>query len=160
MKQLIYITFFAILLTGCATAKQTAQRKSEREAKELIEFANKYIGTHYVAGGTTPKGFDCSGFVQYSFKNSIGYSLPRTTKEQAKIGTEVKKKKLKQGDLVFFKGKNDKSKDIGHVGIVTKANKGEFYFIHAASSGVRVDNSKSSYYKTRYIKARRIIGSQ
>ena len=141
MKQLIYIVFFAILLTGCSTSKQTAQRKSKREVKELIEFANKHVGTRYVPGGTTPKGFDCSGFVQYSYEN-IGYSLPRTTKDQAKVGTKVKRKELKSGDLVFFKGKDDKSKGIGHVGIVTKANKGEFSFIHAANSGVRVDNSK------------------
>ena len=160
MKHTIYIVFFAILLTGCSTSKQAAQKKAEKEAEELIEFANKYIGTRYLSGGTTPKGFDCSGFVQFTYKK-IGYSLPRTTKKQAETGTNIEKKNLKPGDLVFFKGKNNKSKDIGHVGIVNKANKkGEFNFIHASNSGVRIDNSKSSYYKIRYIKARRIIKRQ
>ena len=160
MKQIIYIVFFVILLTGCSTFKQAGRRKSEKEAKELIEFANKYIGTRYLSGGATPKGFDCSGYVQFTYKK-IGYSLPRTTKEQAKIGVEIKKINLKTGDLVFFKGKNNKSKDIGHVGIVTEADKkGEFKFIHASSSGVRIDNSELNYYKIRYVKARRIIGSQ
>ena len=150
-----------ILLTGCSTSKQAVQRKSEKKAKELIEFANKYIGTSYSYGGTTPKGFDCSGFVQFTYKE-IGYPLPRTTKEQAKIGTEVKKKNLKSGDLVFFKGKNNKSKNVGHVGIVTKADKrGEFNFIHVSTnSGVKIDSSELGYYKVRYVKARRIIGSQ
>jgi len=161
LKQIIYIVFLVILLTGCSTSKQIAQRKSEKEAKELIEFASKYIGTRYLYGGDTPKGFDCSGYVQFTYRG-IGYSLPRTTKEQAKIGAEIKKKKLKAGDLVFFKGKNNKSKDIGHVGIVTEADKkGEFRFIHASTSnGVRIDNSELNYYKIRYVKARRIIGSQ
>ena len=148
------------MLTGCMTSKQAAQRKLEKEAKELIEYAGKYINTPYLSGGDTPKGFDCSGFVQFTYKK-IGYSLPRTTKEQSKIGSEVVKKELKPGDLVFFKGKNKKSKEIGHVGIVTSPNKkGEFEFIHAASSGVRLDNSEFLYYKDRYVKACRIIGSK
>jgi len=161
MKQIIYIIFFVILLTGCSTSKQAVQKKSEKETKELIEFANKYMGAPYLYGGTTPKGFDCSGFVQYTYKK-IGYPLPRTTKEQAKIGTKVEKKNLKSGDLVFFKGKNKKSKGVGHVGIVTKADKrGEFSFIHASTNnGVRIDNSELNYYKVRYVKAQRIIGSQ
>ena len=142
------------------TSKQAAHKKSEKEAKELIEFANKYIGTRYLAGGTTPNGFDCSGYVQFVYKK-IGYTLPRTTTEQAKIGIKVEKKKLNPCDLVFFKGKNDKSKEIGHVGIITNTDaSGKFYFIHAASTGVRVDNIETPYYKTRYVEARRIIGSQ
>ena len=160
MKQSINIVFFAILLTGCSTSKQVAQRKSEKEAKELIEFANQYIGTRYLPGGTTPKGFDCSGYVQFTYEK-IGYSLPRTTKEQAKIGAKIKKKNLKTGDLVFFRGRNKKPKSIRHVGIVTETDKkGKFNFIHASSAGVKIDNSELSYYKIRYIKAQRIIGSQ
>jgi len=155
MKQIIYIFFFAILLTGCSASKQTAQRKSEKETKELIKFAHSYIGAPY------SKELDCSKFVQLSYQH-IGYSLPRSSKEQAKTGTNVEKKNLITGDLVFFKGKNEKSKEVGHVGIVTESNKkGEFNFIHASTSaGVRIDNSELNYYKIRYVKARRIIGTQ
>ena len=161
MKKFIYILFFAILLTGCSTSKQIAQRKSEREANELILFAIKYLNTPYSYGGATPKGFDCSGFVQYTYKNSIGYSLPRTSQDQAKAGNEIKRKNLKPGDLVFFNGTKIKSKDIGHVGIVIESNKkGEFNFIHASNSGVKIDNCRVKYYKDRYVKARRIIGTQ
>ena len=160
MKKVAYIIVVSILLTSCATSKQIAQKKAEKEAEELIEFAHKYINTPYSWGGTTPKGFDCSGFVQFAYKK-VGYSLPRTTQEQAKVGTKVKKGNLKTGDLVFFKGKDSKSKTIGHVGIVTQADKKEkFKFIHAASRGVKVDNSELSYYKVRYVTARRIIGER
>ena len=160
MKKFIYIIFFSILLTGCGTINQTAQKKSEEDAKELIRFAKQYIGTPYMTGGTTPKGFDCSGYVQFVYKE-MGYSLPRTARAQSTVGSKVRsKEKLQPGDLVFFKGRNAQSKEIGHVGIVTNPNKkGEFEFIHAASTGVRIDKSESSYYKPRYVTARRIIGS-
>ncbi|MCL2651309.1 MAG: C40 family peptidase [Candidatus Azobacteroides sp.] len=160
MKKFIYIIFCFVSFTSCVTSKQVIQKKNEREAKELIEYANKYINVPYLSGGTTAKGFDCSGYVQFVYKK-IGYSLPRTTQEQSKIGEKVDKKNLEAGDLVFFKGKNSKSREIGHVGIVTKPNKkGKFEFIHAANTGVRMDDSETSYYKVRYVKARRIIGSR
>ena len=159
MKKLIYIILFSALLTGCVSSKHTANRKSEKEAKELIKYAGKYTGTPYRYGGTTPKGFDCSGFVQFVYKE-IGYSLPRTSQAQAKVGAKVDKKNLKTGDLVFFKGKNEKSKKIGHVGIVTRPEKkGKFEFIHASNVGVRTDDSEFHYYKIRYVTARRIIGN-
>ncbi len=160
MKKIICIIFISVLLGSCSTSKQAAQKKSEKEAKELIEFAYKCVNTPYLYGGTTPRGFDCSGYVQFVYKK-IGYSLPRSTKEQAQAGAKVEKTKLQKGDLVFFKGKNSKSKEIGHVGIVTQADRGgEFNFIHAASTGVKVDNSELPYYRIRYVTARRIIGSQ
>ena len=160
MKKIIYAILFSTLLTGCGTLKQTAQKKSEEEAKELIRFASQYIGTPYVYGGTTPKGFDCSGYVQFVYKK-MGYSLPRTAREQAKVGNPVQRKEeLHTGDLVFFKGRNAQSREIDHVGMVTNSNqRGEFEFIHAASAGVKIDKSESSYYKPRYVTARRIIGS-
>ena len=156
MKNFFYIILFSTLLTGCISSKQAVQKK---EAEKLIEFASQYIGTPYLSDGATPKGFDCSGYVQFVYKK-MGYSLPRTTQEQSNAGTKVgKKEDLKTGDLVFFKGRNARSKTIGHVGIVTKPKrKGTFEFIHVASSGVRIDESESSYYKLRYVKARRVIG--
>ena len=161
MRHFIYILIlFSFSLTSCVTSKQAAQRKSEKEAKELIKYAKQYINVPYSYGGTSPKGFDCSGYVQFVYKN-FGYELPRTSQDQGKFGEKVDKKKLKTGDLVFFKGKNNKSKKVGHVGIVVNADKGKFDFIHASSSsGVKINNSELQYYKSRYVKARRIIKNQ
>ena len=70
-------------------------------ANNLIEFAKKFIGTPYIFGGTTPNGFDCSGFVQYVYKNALGINISRTTKTQIKDGKEVGRNELQPGDLVF-----------------------------------------------------------
>ena len=70
-------------------------------ATTLIDFAKKFIGVPYVFGGTTPKGFDCSGFVQYVYKHALGINISRTTKTQINDGREVSKNELQPGDLVF-----------------------------------------------------------
>jgi cell wall-associated NlpC family hydrolase len=72
------------------------------KSKELIEYAKKFLGIPYKFGGTSPStGFDCSGFVQYVYKNCLGINISRTTKEQINDGFEVKKEDLLPGDLVF-----------------------------------------------------------
>lgn len=81
---------------------------------KLIDFAKSFVGTPYVYGGSTPKGFDCSGFVQYVFKN-VGINLPRTANEQATAGEYVSYNNLQPGDLVFFKTLG--SSVINHSGI-------------------------------------------
>ncbi len=155
MKQVTYILLCLLLLSGCASSR----RLQENSAKDIIRTAQKYKGTRYIYGGSTPKGFDCSGFVQYVYKQH-GYTLPRTSAAQSKFGRKVDRKNLKAGDLVFFKGSNKKSKNVGHVGIVTNAGRGgTFDFIHTTNnSGVHNENSETAYYKTRYVNARRIIG--
>ena len=70
-------------------------------ATTLIDFAKKFIGVPYVFGGTTPQGFDCSGFVQYVYKHALGINISRTTKTQINDGREVSKNELQPGDLVF-----------------------------------------------------------
>jgi hypothetical protein len=114
----------------------------------IIDTAYKYMGVPYVWGGTTPKGFDCSGFTQYVFKQH-GISIPRVTQSQVLIGSAVSKSNLKKNDLVFF----DTYTKNGHVGIYIGAGN----FIHASSSsGVTVGNINSSYWKKKYSTARRI----
>ena len=120
-------------------------------AQTIISNAKKHLGTPYVWGGTTPKGFDCSGLVQYVFAQS-GIKLPRTTTEQYKIGTYVPKSNLQPGDLVFLQ--NTYRAGISHVGIYI----GDGKMIHASSSkGVVISDLSGSYYTRHYYGARRVI---
>ncbi len=121
------------------------------KADAIIATAKKYIGVPYLWGGTTPKGFDCSGFVQYVYK-AHGISLNRTCVTQYKHGTYVSKSNLQPGDLVFFQ--NTYKAGISHVGIYI----GDGKFIHASSSkGITISNLSSSYYVSHYYGARRIL---
>ena len=118
-------------------------------AASIIAMGKKYIGVPYKWAGTTPKGFDCSGFTQYVYKQ-MGYTLKRTAAQQLTNGTSVSN--LKPGDLVFFQ--NTYRAGISHVGIYI----GNGQFIHASSSkGVTISNLSSSYYTSHYYGARRIL---
>lgn len=110
-----------------------------------------YIGRPYHYGGTSPKGFDCSGFVRYIF-NASGITLPHNSARQYNQGVKVEKASLITGDLVFFH--TGGSKRINHVGIYI----GDSKFIHAATRrGISVNNLNEKYYKKCYSGARRII---
>jgi len=133
--------------------------ESKTEGSQLLQIAKSYLGVPYRYGGSSPDGFDCSGFVRFVY-GKMGCSLPRSSPEQAAVGIKVDRENLQAGDLICFKGSNSKSGNVGHVGIVTEAfGNGNFNFIHSATSaGVRVDNSEANYWKIRYVGARRVIG--
>jgi len=90
---------------------------------DVTSYARQYLGTPYVWGGTSPSGFDCSGFVQYVYRNAAGISLPRDTYGQIGAGSRVSQDQLQPGDLVF--------PDAGHVGIYI----GGGQMIHASKPG-------------------------
>jgi hypothetical protein len=115
---------------------------------KVTDIALDYIGVPYVWGGTTPSGFDCSGFTSYSYKQA-GVSIPRTASEQYTKGQAVSKSNLVEGDLVFF---STYKAGASHVGIYLGDNK----FVHAASSGVRISSLTESYYSRTYIGSKRI----
>lgn len=132
--------------------------KSESLACDIIEYSKKYLNYPYRRGTKGPKTFDCSGFTHFIFKH-FGYSLSPGCTTQIHQGNTITKDELQSGDLIFFKGRNIKSNNAGHVGIVISNNNGHISFIHACSRGVIIEVlDKSDYYKPRFIKGLRIIG--
>jgi len=117
----------------------------------IINTAKSYLGVPYVWGGTTPDGFDCSGFIQYVF-DKHGITLPRVTADQYKAGTSISKSDLIPGDLIFFE---TYKAGPSHVGIYIGNNQ----FIHASSGKgeVTISNHTSAYYTEHYIGCIRVI---
>lgn len=124
---------------------------SQDEAGDLIMNAMSLIGLSYRFGGNSPtQGLDCSGFMQYIFKRSMGITLPRTSAEMATVGQQVDRAKLKPGDMVFF-GAGGR---VSHVGMYI----GNDRFIHAPRTGrnIEISSMTTPYWNGRYITARRV----
>jgi cell wall-associated NlpC family hydrolase len=111
-----------------------------------MQQALKYVGAPYRRGGSTPAGFDCSGFVQYLYKK-WGIALPRTVVDQYRAGAPVDHASLRPGDLVFFD-------HLRHNGIYIADGK----FIHASSGEGRVSISRldNDWFRRRWTGGRRI----
>lgn len=124
---------------------------SDRE-KVMMEIV-KYLNTPYQYGGNNSEGIDCSAFTQNVFQKSLSFNLPRTASQQYNNGAKIfNQYSLQFGDLVFFD--TTQKRFPGHVGIFL----GDDLFAHASfSKGVTISSLKSSYFKIRYIGARRII---
>ena len=128
------------------------------DGSKVVSTAMQYIGARYRHGHAGPTAFDCSGFTSYVYRQK-NITLSRSSRVQYGQGTPVKSiADLKPGDLVFFGGSKSTS-TVGHVGIVKEVNpeKGDFSFVHASRTGVKVDMLSSAYYKKRYIGARRVL---
>ena len=122
----------------------------KKDVARLINIAMRFGGVPYVWGGETPAGFDCSGFVQYVFRQ-IGINLPRTADVQYELGRKVLPTELQPGDLVFFETYEPGA---SHNGIYV----GDGNFIGANSgAGVAVASLASPYWSSRYLGARRLF---
>ena len=121
------------------------------KVNDLIFTAKKYMGTPYLFGGSTPKAFDCSGYLQYIFREN-GIIIPRTADEQYKLGLRTtSSRELVPGDLVFF---TTYEPGASHCGLYL----GGGNFIHASSSrGVRVDNLSNTYWAPKFLGGKHIV---
>ncbi len=153
------------LLSGCAssnsaTSTSSAQQKPAPSASEvwtpseatrrLRTAADQWEGTPHDLGGTSRRGVDCSGLVQSVYADRFNASVPRTTEQQVRTGTQVSRSALQPGDLVFFRPGWKKR----HVGIyIADGN-----FLHAsASSGVTVSSLDNNYWTEHWWQARRLL---
>lgn len=130
----------------------------------VVSMAYEHLGTPYKWAADGPAAFDCSGFVKYCY-GQIGYKLPRTSREQYRLGEKVELPDLKKGDVVFWSGRRGTiGSSIGHVGIVSEVDyeRGFFYFIHANQTAGKVSISRSNekYFLLHYKGARRIIPAE
>jgi cell wall-associated NlpC family hydrolase len=122
------------------------------QASDLVASTLGFLGVPYRRGGAgLETGFDCSGFVQYMFENTLGLVLPRSAAQQAAATQKIEASELKPGDLVFF---NTMRRAFSHVGIYVGNGK----FIHAPKPGgqVRVEDMQTSYWARRFDGARRV----
>jgi peptidoglycan DL-endopeptidase CwlO len=114
----------------------------------VVGIAMQYLGVPYVWGGSSPSGFDCSGFAMYVYAQ-VGVSLPHNAAMQySSVGVYVPRDQLEAGDLVFFDG-------LGHMGMYI----GGGQFIHAPHTGdvVKISSLYDSWYASTYVGAKRVL---
>lgn len=130
-----------------------AEAQSSGQGQEIADYALQFLGSRYVYGGSSPSGFDCSGFTSYIYKQ-FGYKINRSASDQLDNGTPVSRSELQPGDLVMFK-KSGSSKRASHVGLYIGNNQ----FIHASTSkvGVIISRMSDAYYTTGFVGGRRIV---
>jgi cell wall-associated NlpC family hydrolase len=156
MRKLVYLLVL-LLLSACSSTPPRQQYLahghsiSQGQRNDLAFYALSLAGTPYRYGGESPRtGFDCSGFVRYVYRHSLGVRLPRTVNAMSRVGRRIKISQLRPGDLVFYHTGRSR---YSHVGIYL----GKRRFVHSPSSGESVKVSYlSGYWKKHYSGARRI----
>ena len=111
-----------------------------------------FLGAPYLYGGTSREGIDCSGLTSRVYESAVKKLLPRSAREQYQVGKEVSKDELAFGDLVFF---STTGRTPSHVGIYIEDD----IFVHASVlNGVTISSLESTYYRTRFVGGRRVVG--
>ncbi|SDG91428.1 Cell wall-associated hydrolase, NlpC family [Vibrio xiamenensis] len=132
-----------------AQSQPSEQRLSD---EELVSYARKYLGTRYIWGGSTPKGFDCSGYIQYVYRH-FDIDIPRTTAAYPSLYDQaVSIDNAQVGDIIVFTGTDPSTRRPGHAGIITQVGKGKLHFIHSSSSKRHFGVTETDYYNSGYPK--------
>ena len=140
------------------TGMRTIEVRAPVRGEDVVRTAKRYLGVRYVLGGTTPRAFDCSGFVRWIFAQH-GVRMPRTAKEQAAVGDAPVPGDLQPGDLLFFFG----GRGAQHIAVYV----GGDTIIHASSSGKRVKldrfggtRARPTWFGRRLIAVRRVLPAE
>jgi cell wall-associated NlpC family hydrolase len=156
---LLFLGAASFFISSCSTSKSAVDTGPKASTKdkvrqEIIEVARMQLGKPYLYAGSSPKGFDCSGFSYFVMKKN-NIVLNRTSDQQARQGKAVSIKEAKEADLLFF---GSRSK-VTHVGIITANKKGKLVMIHSSSSKgiVEEDISASDYWQSRLLFAKDIL---
>lgn len=138
-----------VALVSCASQPTRSPSDDVSINLSAARYALQVVGAPYRYGGNTPRGFDCSGLVQYSYARA-GVMIPRTTREQRRHSHAVSRQHLRPGDLLFF---NQLGKRGSHVGLYL----GDQRFVHAPASGkvVHVSTLTDPYWQRHLLEVRR-----
>jgi murein DD-endopeptidase len=155
MRIRVCLPLAVLFVVGCASAPapprpSTVAAAPAAKASRAADIAVSMVGKPYRYGGSTPRGFDCSGLVSYSYAQ-VGITVSRETRTLRQQASPVRTTALRRGDLVFF---DQEGKKYSHVGIYL----GDGRFVHAPSSGgkVRTDSLEAEYWSRHFVEARRI----
>lgn len=150
--------FCAVLLAGCAPTIISAPDWSSDGSRDrglgmrVAQTAKSQIGVRYRLGGTTPRGFDCSGLIWWAYRQH-GINVPRVTEDQARAGYGVGRGAMRAGDILVFRTRQ------GRTGLHTALYTGGGNFVHSPSSGKRIreDNLRQEYWNRKLIMIRRVV---
>ena len=132
-----------------------ALTKEEMLREDVVQYAKQFVGTKYVYAGKDPRGFDCSGFTRYVWKE-FDVSLSGSSRMQEDQGTPISVSKAKAGDLIFFR--REKRGRVFHVALVVSNSREGLRVIHSTNRGVVIDNiSNNSYWKPKISTARVVL---
>jgi cell wall-associated NlpC family hydrolase len=152
----LFLLFGLVMLLPQEGVAQKKKKIRQQKTNTVIATARTYMGTPYRYGGVSASGIDCSGLMLRCFEKA-DYQLPRTAKAQSKFGKKVSAKRIRPGDIVFFKFRK-KGKKWYHSGVVSAVDGGKPKFIHASSSRGVIESDLTADYYWKSIKGfRRII---